>query len=104
MDDRSQAAELGKAQGISHQAPHLGMRLGETEGVLAFAFPARSAREPLEAALPGSVELDQELRTDVARYVGEKRKLGTQRFQLADLIESIGIEAHGTPEAELSLL
>ena len=80
------------------------MRLGETEAVPALAFPARSASEPFETALPGLVELDQKLCTDVARYVGEKGELGTERFQLADLIESIRIEANGTPEPELSLL
>src|SRR5688500_7313458 len=80
------------------------MRLGEAQSVPALAFPARRASEPLEAALPGPVELDQELCTDVAWYVGKKGQLGTQSFQLTDLIESMPIQASGTREPELSLL
>ena len=71
---------------------------------LPLRFTARGTCEPLEAALPGPVEFDQELCTDIARNVGEKGKLSTECFQLADLIKSIRIEASGTAETELSLL
>jgi hypothetical protein len=104
MNNRTQVTELGKAQRTSRQAPYLWMRLGDAEAIPALAFPARSTSKPLEAALPGPIELYQKLRADISRDVREKGELGTERFQLADLIESIGIEGKRTCQPELSLL
>jgi hypothetical protein len=104
VHDRAHVTEFGKPECTSHEAPDLGVRLDETEGISALALPARSSCEPLEAALPRLIELDQELCTNVARYVGEKRELGAERFQLVDLVESVRIETKGTRQAELSLL
>ena len=59
VHDRSEVAEFRKTELVSHEAPYLGMRFGETETVSTLALPARSSSDPLEAALPGLIELDK---------------------------------------------
>ncbi len=87
MHDRSKVAELRDTKLASIESPGLRVRLTQREEILAFAFPARRARELLEAALPGFVELDEQLRAHVARYISQPRQLGAQLRQLVDLIE-----------------
>lgn len=55
--------------------------------IQAFAFPVRHTAESLEAALPCLVELDEQLSTDVARYICKPRQLGTQISQFLHLAE-----------------
>jgi hypothetical protein len=104
MHDRAHVPQFGETERSSYESSYSRMRLDEPEGVSALAFPAWSPSDALEAALPGLIELDQELRADIAWYVGEKRKLGAQRLELVNLVESVRIEPNGTPEPELSLL
>ena len=104
MNDGSYVAEFGKTERASHQPPYVGMWLGETQGVSAPALPARRTSNPLEAALPGLIELDQELRADIARHVSQKGKLSAELLELNDLVESVRVAANGTRQAKLPLL
>src|SRR5208337_2679240 len=89
----AQRAELGEADVTVVDAPHLRVRLAEGKRVAALALPARGASELLEASLPGLVELDEQLRADVAGNVREPRQLGAQLGQFFHLVECAWVDA-----------
>lgn len=73
MNNRADGAELRKVQDRAVEVPCLRMWLTQVDDVDIFALPAWGGCEFLEAPLPCLVELDDELRADVSRYIGEPR-------------------------------
>ena len=82
----AEIAKLGKPQTCA-QAPNIRVWLAQAQPVATFALESRGAREPFETALPCLVELDKQLRTDVARNIREPRQLSAELGELVDLIE-----------------
>ncbi|MEY4512512.1 MAG: hypothetical protein RLZZ450_4634 [Pseudomonadota bacterium] len=93
MEHRAKVAELRKPQHLAVQPPDLGVRLSEPEKTTPLALPARLPSDTLKAALPGLVELDQQLRAHVAWDVCQPRQFSPQRCQLADLVERCVVAA-----------
>ena len=87
VHDSSQISKLRKAERRALESPNLCMRLGESETVALPSLPAWSASYPLEATLPGFVELDQQLGANVTRHVREPGQLGPKLGKLVDLID-----------------
>ena len=87
VEDGLEIAQLGKPQDFAVEAPDLRVRLGKTEEVTPFSLPAGRLRQLFETALPGLVEFDKKLGTDVTRHIGEPRQLRAYIFELVDLIE-----------------
>ncbi len=87
VDDDAHRPELGEAQGVAVEAPHLRMRLGEPDDVQVLAFPAWSPSETLEASLPTLVEFDEQFCAHVTRDVGEPRQFAAQRREVLHLVE-----------------
>lgn len=97
VHDGRHGAELRKHHGATATLAldTEGLRCDDGRAVAALALPARRAAEPLEAALPRLVELDEQLRTQVAWNVREPRQFGAQGGQLVDLVERRGIARVG---------
>ena len=87
MDDGAQPAELGKPDSCAVKAPRFGVRLAQGRNISSLALPARLPSELAKAPLPGLVELDEQLRTHVARHVCQPRQLGSQRGEVVDLVK-----------------
>ena len=71
----SKVSQLGEADNAPVELPSLRVWFAQAKGVQPLSLPARALTEFLEAALPSLVQLDEELRTDVARNVSKPRKL-----------------------------
>lgn len=87
MRNNAHWPEFWKMQDRTIEAPGLRMRLAEARFVSTFTLPSWLFRELCEAPLPGLIKLDEKLRANISRHIGEPRKLGAQGSQFIDLIE-----------------
>lgn len=87
MLDDSHRAEFRKMQTDVIYAPDLGMRLAQSDMVHVLSLPARLTTDLPKAALPSTIQIDDELGADIARNIGEPRQFSAQFGQLIYLIE-----------------
>ena len=93
VGNSSKVSQLGKPDDVSVKSPSLRVRLAESDEISASLLPTRALTELFEAALPSLVQLDEELRANVAGNVCKPRKLFPKVSQFVDLIESRGKDA-----------
>ena len=90
VDHGLKVSQLGEPHDRSIEPPSLWVWFAQAKGVQSLSLPPRTLAEPLEAALPSLIQLDEELRADVARNVRKPRKLGAKLGQFVDLIKRRG--------------
>ena len=105
VDHGSEVPQLGETNVRPIDTPGLRVGLAEAERVSPLPLPPRGASQLGEAALPCSVQLDQELRAHVARHIGKPRERSAEFGQFVDLVECRGVAAlvSGTSKPELPL-
>ena len=93
VENGTQGTKFREDQAIGSKVPHFWMWFADRDLVTSLSFPSRSERKPFETSLPGFVEFDKELSTDVPGNICKPGVLGPKRLEFVDLIERGKIDA-----------
>lgn len=106
VDNDAHGAELREVECRAVEAPDFRVWLAERRGVVALPFPSGRTTGFLEAALPGLVQLDEELCGNIAWHISKPWQFGPELGEFLALVERrrVAAIALGPGQAHAPLL